>query len=644
MTDTVFFSIAFSLSLLLIALGIVGVAHMRRRELKLCDKISARREAMITPFHIFIIFFFAALVTFLFPFCHVDSQEISFIRELKSFLLSVHTAIKFFVVDAGFEVFSDVLKDKEFPMPLMSAFSLYGALLLVVAPVLTAGFLLSFFKSASAIARYFFARRADIYIMSELNEQSLTLAEDIMTDETLTGRRIIVFANVFSREEEECFELVTRARRVGAICFKKDITEISLRKWTGKVKRNLYFISQNEDENVEQALMMINNCAAQPVYNTVRTSFYVFANTVESEVLLNSADNGRMRMRRVRQDRNLAIDLLRTHSIFNDARSVGEEKRIGILIVGLGGHGTELLKAATWCAQMPGYKIDIHVFDSDPDIEEKIGCMAPDLLKYNNVEAEGEPYYNMHFYGGMDVTTSAFLNKLSEIEVITTVYITLGDDELDIATAIAVRAQLGRDAIDYGRAVPPIFAVVYDPLKNETFKHNGGLKSFRGKEYGIEFVGDMSRIFSRAFIEQEKLESDGLMHHFGWSESHKATDDPEKDDAETREKRALYEKYEYYRKASTASAIYAEFRKALGLVAGISPALDSTLGMYEHNRWTAYMRTEGYVGKQADRDDVSKVHPDLIVYADLSDEEKHKDDKMISLDKAKDERDRDGGK
>ncbi len=628
------FIIALSISASFMLIAIISAALFRRHELKLCDKVSARRQAMITPFHIFLVGFFLAATAFIFPICHIESTEVAFVKELKSILISAHTTIRLFVVDIDYSLFSDVINESNITSPtLLSILSVYATALLIIAPVLTASFLLSFFKSASAFLRYLIYPAADLYIISELNDQSLTLAEDIMTDETLTRRRLIVFANVFSREEEECFELVTRARRVGAICFKKDITEISLRPLTGKIKRSIYFMSQNEDENVEQALHMISNCVSHKVYNTPETSFYVFANTAASEVLLNSADNGNMRMRRVRQDRNLAIDLLRTHSIFADAKDVGDEKHIGIVIIGLGGHGRELLKAAVWCAQMPGYKLDVHVFDGDPDVAERMACMAPDLIKYNNLSMEGEPYYNIHFYGGIDVKSAKFLNELSKIETVTTVYITLGDDELDISTAIEVRAQLGRNAVDFGRKVPPIFAVVYDPLKNETFSHNGGLKSFRGKEYGIEFVGDMSRIFSRAFIEQDKLEREGLMHHCGWSQAH--VDDPEHEDEQTRQNRALYEKYEYYRKASTASAIYAEFRKELGLVGGISPELDRLLGMYEHNRWTAFMRTEGYVGRKSDRDDVSKVHPDLVVYADLSDAEKRKDDIMIGLDKSK---------
>ena len=52
----------------------------------------------------------------------------------------------------------------------------------------------------------------------------------------------------------------------------------------------------------------------------------------------------------------------------------------------------------------------------------------------------------------------------------------------------------------------------------------------------------------------------------------------------------------------------------------------------EHRRWNAYMRAEGYVysGSEAEesRNDLGKMHNDLVNFSNLSEEERRKDSKV----------------
>ena len=45
----------------------------------------------------------------------------------------------------------------------------------------------------------------------------------------------------------------------------------------------------------------------------------------------------------------------------------------------------------------------------------------------------------------------------------------------------------------------------------------------------------------------------------------------------------------------------------------------------EHKRWSAYMRSEGYVFNEKIKDDIAKTHYDLKPFKVISDEEKKKD-------------------
>lgn len=52
----------------------------------------------------------------------------------------------------------------------------------------------------------------------------------------------------------------------------------------------------------------------------------------------------------------------------------------------------------------------------------------------------------------------------------------------------------------------------------------------------------------------------------------------------------------------------------------------------EHRRWNAYMRAEGYIysgsPEKPSRNDLAKMHNDLVEYSSLSEEEKRKDSRV----------------
>lgn len=605
----------FFISVILVLFSIELGRLIHQKNLKSRRNILTRRRYILTPFQIFLIGFFIATALLFIPIYYHNYflMENGFGKLSKVILLSIHNTMRLFILDGDFQIVKDTITKAALGDPLTKVYSLYMAILFVAAPVLTAGFVLSFFKNVASSVRYFFQPKSDIYIMSQLNECSIALARDILTNPDIEGEKLVLFADVFEKEEEENFELVQQAKRLGAICFRKDITELGLRPYKNKIMRKFYFLGDNEDENVKHALKLIARCRQRKCYNTKNTQFYVLSNSIESEALLNSIDNGNMRVRRVRQSRNLALDVLRKYSIFKTDVKRGDKKLINIVIVGLGGYGVELLKSICWCGQMDGYLLQIHVFDREKDCEGKIRGFAPELIKYNHRTIEGEPFYDIYFYDEIDVTKQIFLEKLSAIKDITKVYVTLGDDELNIETAMRMRMQFGRDAICANGSIPPIFTVVYSSLKSETFEQNNGLQSIKGDDYGIQFIGSMGEKYSLRAIEQEELEADGLEVHLFWVKNAPAD--------KVQKSQAAYEKFEYYRRASAAQALHIRFREDLGLLYEDDLEKGKIL---EHKRWNAYMRAEGYVfGKETN--DIAKTHNNLKPYCQLLEHERKKD-------------------
>ena len=177
------------------------------------------------------------------------------------------------------------------------------SILFVLAPILTFGFVLSFFKNISAYKRYITHYNSDVFIFSELNEKSLALAKSLYKNDSKS--RFFVFTDVFEKEEEQSYELVEKAKELGAVCFKKDIVTIDFSFHSKKSDLSFFAIGEDQSENISQALKIVEKLKYRD-----NTNLYVFSTQVEAEMLLahafNSADNDiKIKVRRVNEVQSL---------------------------------------------------------------------------------------------------------------------------------------------------------------------------------------------------------------------------------------------------------------------------------------------------------------------------------------------------
>lgn len=602
-------------------------------------------KTIVSWFHALAVGVFVSAVVLLYPAVCGHLGGGTWRELLTAAVVSIQKTLQLFTIDADFDLIQATVEGGD--SAVHTVYYIYGSLLHVVAPILTAGIVLSFFKNAKAYLRYYiFSVPSHLYVISELNERSIALAENILkTAKKEKQRAIVVFSDVFEQKEDETnYELITRARGLGCVLFAKDITQIRLRPiLRALVTRKIYFMSENEDENVRQALAIISNCrkdrrnGSTSVYNTNKTEFYVFARSAESEVLLNSLDNGNMKVRRIDENRNFVLRTLREHPIFYDALPPAKDKtdkQLNILLVGLGMIGTEFVKALSWIGQMYGYELNLHIFDGEPDIEKRLRSIAPELIDKNFVtrrpkksdesyrdyymdkngvnhssKVDGEAYYNFYYYDEINVKTQDFLDIVSSIGDVSTVYVTLGDDELNIETAMRLRMQFERGKIERKTHIPSIYAVVYSEIKNAIITGHNGLRTIKNEDYGITIVGSLKSSYTLDALEQKAIEKAGLECHLKWSGS----DAAKKADIDS------YSKIEYYRRSSMAEALHSYLRGKIGLVPSlVDDETDAQIYKYEHCRWCAFIRSEGYVYIDEDsKSDLAKTHKHLRPYAEL---------------------------
>ncbi len=543
--------------------------------------------------------FLAAFVMFL-P-VHLANQQSDVLR---SVLMALFNAMQIFTLGTEYALVEAVLPCCD---PWFSPYyGTWAVILFVLAPVFTFGFVLSLFKNMSAYLRYLLAYFKKMYVFSELNQRSLALATDIRSRDRKAG---IVFNAVFEDSQEQSFELLLRARQLGAICFRKDILSVNYGRHTAGKEIAFFAIGGDETENLDQTLGLV-----ELYKNRKNTHIYVFSTRIESELLLTAVDKGQVKVRRINEVQSLINRILyeRGQLLFENALAAPDGVRdISAVLVGLGSHGTEMLKALSWYGQMDGYRIRLTAFDRDPLAEERLKARAPELLSpaYNGVFVPGEAQYSITVHPGCDVETADFAGRISALKQTTYVFVSLGDDDMNIRTAVNLRMLFARIGCK-----PTIQAVLTNSQQKRALE---GIRNYRGQPYDIEFLGDIDSSYAEAVIIDSELEDEALQRHLKWGREEE------------------FWAYEYNYRSSVASAIHLAARIKCGMPGAGKPEAELTdaqrdaLEQLEHRRWNAYMRAEGYVYSgspdKKTRNDLAKMHHDLVHFSVLSEEEKRKD-------------------
>lgn len=526
---------------------------------------------------------------------------------INSILLAVRQSIGIFVVDGDFSFFTE---NMEGMLPIFVPFaSGIMTLLVIAAPLFTFGFLLSFFKNLSSHVRFFAKAGASVYVFSELNDKSLVLAKDLKRN---NASRTIVFCDVFENDDERFGELLEGAKRINAIFFDKDVQDISFANHAKRGSVYFFITGQDHDENIDQSLGLVEKYGQ---YDSVH--LYLFSDSVSGEVLLFNGKKNKMKIRRVNESLAMIHNAL-CHDpgvVFENTSAVTPDgdKVISAVLVGLGGYGMESLKTLVWYGQMDGYRLKIDAFDRDAHASARVAYLCPEIMdeRYNHQYVSGEACYSVRVHDRMEVGTDAFVREISKLTEASFVLVSLGNDDLNIETAVSLRALFERMHIK-----PTIYAVVHNDRLAECLKD---LTNYRGQPYCIRTIGGLQASYSEKVILHSELEKDALdIHCLGYGGS---VED--------------FYAYEYNYSSSTASALHNRARAALRIHGGDLPPeqrseqQNQALMDLEHRRWNAYMRSIGYVysgSKDAKtRNDLGKMHHNLVEYELLCQADKDKD-------------------
>ncbi len=599
-----------------------------------------KRKRILTPNRALILGVWASASVLLYPlYLREFEGAVSVAEYIKAGLVSIQHSIRLFAFDGDYMDIVDMAAGLE--SEIQTLYTLLGAILYLAAPILTVGLILSFFKNLTSYVHYVFSFWKHTHVFSELNEKSLALAKSIDDVNNKKGqgeksryrffkKALIVFTDVTLKDDEENLELLEEAKEIGAILFTKDLESVRYRNRHLSIRKvNFYLISEDEEEKIRHAESIMCD------YDfSEKIELRLFSDDIRSELLLAAKNVKKMKVIRVNDIQSLVYHNLDTHGLrlFENAREVGaSEKVISAVVVGLGKYGLEMMKALTWFCQMPGYRIKINAFDIDEQAEQKFVTMCPELMstEFNGQNIPGEARYEIKIQGGIDTNSPMFFEKLSEIKDATYIFVCLGVDEVNLSTAVKIRTAC--EGIHYtgDHHKPDIETVIYDSnirntmgMKWMSFAYESnpqGVMNFKGQSYDIHMIGDLDHFYCVDTLIDSELIEEGKLVHLRWGNERE------------------FWKYEYNYRSSIAKAIHERLRVKIKLdIPGLHKEWAErtaeeklAIGLIEHVRWNAYMRTEGYQysGSQneSSRNDLGKVHHNLVSVTKLSDDDLRKD-------------------
>lgn len=540
---------------------------------------------------------------------YVDNKPLVYGSETTIFLALFHT-VQIMLAGYDFEFLHEAFVFSTAPF---STPYIYMAFLFVLAPICTFSFVLSFFKSITSYIKFLFFWKRDTYILSNLSEKSVALANSIHSK---FPKAIIIFTNVFANTETE-YDLLDEVNLINGLVFKSDIFDFGIKMHSKKSKLSYFLIKENESDNLKDALNLIEKLNSRE-----KTEMYVFSTSKEGELLLDSADFGKAKVRRVNENQMLAYSIINDEKtmITKDVTIKDDKKIISTLVVGFGGYGEEITKSLLWCGQLPGYELEINVIDKSPKAESYFKAKCPEIFKLNNNKELGETIYSLNFFNEVDVSSYEFTETLKKLSNTSVVYVSLGNDELNIETAISIRILFERMGI-----YPKIRAIVFSDVKNKTIVQKG-LINYKEDNYDIEIIGNISSRYDYDKIVNEKIEEKAIKYHYAWAYDSDMSEEDLKKTIENETKK--FNQIEYYRNSSIATAIHDTYRKSENIP-------EKNAIVYEHIRWNAYMRTEGYIFSgsydKKTRNDRAKMHHDLVKQEILNDKDITKDKKMVNV-------------
>ena len=480
---------------------------------------------------------------------------------------------------------------------------IYLSFLLI--PLITTTFLLSLIDNLFSKIRLFFSPNKTKYIFSEINEKALAIASN-----KANKHNNIIFT--INKDEQIDYNYLNQVQELHGIKLYNEVSNIKLRR--AKNKRVEFYLLSDTKNNLNDAVEIINK------YKNTTNFFKIFVLTHNNtdSIILDSMDKGNIQVIIVNENERMVYQLLYNKPLYLEAI----KNTISVLVISDNDIGLEFIKAITWCGQLIGYKLLITILGPNASsIADHLKVNYPELL--NNYNYKFIPY---------SLYSPQAMAELKKSLNINYVIIANTDDNKNIEYGLFFRKYfLKQDTVNYQRT--PIINVM---IKNNHIAQQVNLlKNEKNDFYKLNPFGSTKNIYDENYILNSQLELLAQYVHLSYDSSSLPI--------EVKLKK-FYEK-DYYVRSSRAMALHLDYKiysllkneytqdkaKNINLFKQKinNPQIFQKLIENEHDRWMAYMRTNGYSNIVANKVAIyqkitnshihylAQLHPCIVPFKDL---------------------------
>lgn len=436
------------------------------------------------------------------------------------------------------------------------------------------------------------------YIFSELEPNSIRMAKSIQSD---LGTDTGVFIFLRTRRDNLPPEMLMQLRKLNYFLYSKD--EIAFLFWPWRRRRILrfFYLSENTDMNFNRMRSFLEHVGEKELFTHSSTNMpdgrfqhelYLLSETESAPMLIdylrsslqqaknpNTFRNTELRL--LDRFRAVSYDLIRQKPLLMEPT---DETNLNVLVLGFGKIGREFFRAASSVWITHGCVLSFTLCDLD--IHRKHNAYIQQCP-----ELDQSVHYQLN---EMDAES----NQLEELIVKNNyhyILVALGDDERNIRVASWLKRHYRKRHWETENISQPQICVnIEDSIKHEYVQDLWSTKATWDRP--LHVFGGLDQAFSKAVLMPQNLwlaarwihrELNGLPSDAPmiWSE--------------------------YQRRSSIACAAHAEYHSTVLPTSTYRP---EELANTEHNRWMAYVRSEGM--QKADMSLVNKYFEEVGSHVD----------------------------
>lgn len=465
---------------------------------------------------------------------------------------------------------------------------------------------------------FFSKRKKTVYIFSEINYSTKTLAQSIRKTDTKSN--IVFFSELDSDDTAELRKMLSCSVYSG------EIQNFSIN--SAKRKVYIYLMSDNSDENLNKYLDIMDILIKKEPEQQQNISIYVSCRDTSAELLIDSVEKGLIDVNLINEQRSAVYNLFDRYPLSDYCR----DSVLSVLICGFSHTAQEALRAAAWCGQLAGCKLRISVATENADKKRNIFFgMYPGLASSR---------YDISFYEMTNMTQlrNVIREKCSDASYIIAAH---EDDVFSLECAVALRREYYKVTDSFDNC-PPVFVYVTDREKARavSLMRTAETREDRRFSYNITPFGMSDEIYGFESIADSHLSGLAKNIHLVYEDIFS------ENGVDVNKALRTFNAFEVNKSASISNALHIRYKlNMLGLDYVRDDADDEVdfaaeltndklemLSQAEHDRWMAFLESEGW--ESATVSDVNayknsgissgkhscqllKLHPYICDYPDL---------------------------